>query len=264
MLEPEANYTHDKSSLGIGPQVILVPTPIGNLGDITLRALEALRQADLIACEDTRHSRKLLDHYQIDRTLVALHAHNEHGKIPRLLADVQARQLRLAYVSDAGTPGLSDPGYLLVREALALGLHVTCLPGPTAAIPALVMSGLPADRFVFEGFLPPKKGRNARLDALQHETRTIILYESPYRVLRTLTELVERMGADRPAAVCREISKLHETCHRGSLAELLAHFELHAPRGEFVLVVAGAGRISVSETDAGEESSPSSEMPQPE
>jgi 16S rRNA (cytidine1402-2'-O)-methyltransferase len=219
--------------------ITLVPTPLGNLEDITLRALRVLREADRIAAEDTRTSSLLLRHFQIEKPLLALHMHNEHRRIPALLEEVAAAGQRLAVISDAGTPGISDPGFLMVREALRMGLSVEVLPGPTAFVPALVGSGLPCDRFVFEGFLPQKKGRLTRVKQLAEEERTLVLYESPHRLLRALEELAAHLGPERPACVCRELSKLHETYHRGSLAELSAYFAQNSPRGEIVIVVAG-------------------------
>jgi len=220
-------------------RIVLVPTPIGNLQDITLRAIETLRAADRVAAEDTRHTGLLLRHLGIQVPLISLHMHNEHQRIPALLAEVQAQGWTLAYASDAGTPGISDPGYLLVREALALGIAVECLPGPTALIPALVASGLPADRFCFEGFLPAKKGRQTRLMSLRDEPRTILLYESPHRLAKLLGQLAEVLEHTRPASVARELTKIHEEHRRGTLSELQAYYDLHPPKGECVVVVAG-------------------------
>jgi 16S rRNA (cytidine1402-2'-O)-methyltransferase len=219
-------------------KLILVPTPVGNLKDITLRALEALKACDIILAEDTRNTGMLLKHYEIDKPLQSYHAHNEHDKYSDVIRQVQAGK-RMCLVTDAGTPGISDPGFLLVRECLKAGLEVECLPGATAFVPALVKSGLPCDKFVFEGFLPVKKGRKTRLDALQNEVRTIILYESPYKLLTTLKDLAACMGADRQASVSREISKLFEETVNGSLQELHQHFTRKAPKGEFVLVIEG-------------------------
>ncbi len=220
-------------------RVTLVPTPIGNLQDITYRAVQTLRTADLIAAEDTRTSAVLFRHYEIDRTVTALHQHNEHQQIPRLLEKILKDDLHLAVVTDAGTPGISDPGFLIVREAIKLGIPVETLPGPTALIPALVNSGLPSDRFVFEGFLPVKKGRQTKLRQLAALDCTIILYESPHRLLRTLKDLGEALGEIRQACVCREITKLHEETVRGTLSEILAHFSHGNIKGEIVLVLAG-------------------------
>ncbi len=220
-------------------KLYIVPTPIGNLGDITLRALEVLKQVDLILAEDTRTSGKLLKHFDIQTPMQSYHMHNEHKLVAGLVAKIQAGQT-MAVISDAGTPAISDPGFLLVREAIASGINVDCLPGATAVIPALVNSGLPNDKFVFEGFLPIKKGRKTRLDLLAEEKRTMVFYESPHKLLKTLTQFVEVFGQERKASVSREITKLHEETVRGSLDELVAHFTEKAPRGEFVLVVAGA------------------------
>lgn len=218
----------------------LVPTPIGNLEDLTFRALRVLKEADLVACEDTRTTGVLCQHYGIETPRTSFHAHNEHGKTANLVARMKAGET-VALVSDAGTPGISDPGFLLVREALAAGVEVVPLPGATAFVPALVASGLPTDRFVYEGFLPQKKGRRTRLDALVGEPRTIVLYESPHRLVRLLGELGERLGEDRPAAVGRELTKKFEEVRRGTLAELRAHYDAQPKvRGEVVVVVGGA------------------------
>lgn len=217
-------------------KLTLVPTPIGNLEDITLRALRVLREARLILAEDTRTTGVLLAHYDIRCPLQSYHMHNEHKHLAATIRRIEELG-EVALVSDAGTPGISDPGFLLVRECLREGIEVECLPGATAFVPALVASGLPCDKFVFEGFLPQKKGRQTRLTALAHEERTIILYESPYRVVKTLLQLAEVRGEDCPAAACRELSKLHEEQRRGTLKELADHFQSHQPRGEFVLIV---------------------------
>ncbi|MFK7925566.1 MAG: 16S rRNA (cytidine(1402)-2'-O)-methyltransferase [Bacteroidia bacterium] len=222
-------------------KITLVPTPIGNLEDITLRALRTLEEADLIASEDTRTSGILLKHHSISTHQTALHQHNEHKKVPHLLDQIVSDELHLAVISDAGTPGISDPGFLLVREAVSRGITIETLPGPTAFVPALVNSGLPCDRFVFEGFLPPKKGRQTRLLSLAEEPRTMVFYESPHRLVKTLNQLAEMWGFDRPAAVVREISKIHEESVRGSLAELKSLFEQRPSiKGEIVIVVGGA------------------------
>lgn len=221
-------------------EIILVPTPIGNLEDITFRAINVLKQAQLISAEDPRHTRKLLDHYGITTPTISLHKDNEHQRIPSLLQQVLAQNMTLAVVSDAGTPGISDPGFLIVREAIKLNIPVNVLPGPTAFVPALIMSGLPCDRFVFEGFLPPKKGRQTRLQALAEEERTLILYEAPHRLIKTLGDLVTHFGAERPVSVSRELSKIHEETRRGTLAELLHHYNaLPAVKGEIVMIVGG-------------------------
>ncbi|MBK6753173.1 MAG: 16S rRNA (cytidine(1402)-2'-O)-methyltransferase [Flavobacteriales bacterium] len=220
-------------------RLIVVPTPIGNLEDITLRAKRMLGEADAVVAEDTRVSGRLLQHLGITKPLVSFHTANEHRVVEQLVQRM-ARGEVLALVSDAGTPGISDPGFLLVRAALRADIAVECLPGPTAFVPALVASGLPCERFVYEGFLPVKKGRRTRLEELRNESRTIVLYESPHRILRTLKELAEVLGHDRAASVSRELSKLYEEHVRGTLGELVAHFTAKEPRGEFVVVVAGA------------------------
>ncbi len=217
----------------------IVPTPVGNLEDITLRALRVLREADLILAEDTRTTRILLRHYDIHNQLLSHHKYNEHGTSANVVERLRGGQ-NVALVSDAGTPGISDPGFFLVREAVAAGIEVQCLPGATAFVPALVASGLPDDRFCFEGFLPQKKGRQTRLAALSNETRTMVMYESPHRLVKTLQQLGEVLGGDRRACVAREISKVHEECVRGSLSDLIVHFTETPPRGEIVVVVAGS------------------------
>ena len=216
----------------------LVPTPVGNLEDISLRALRLLKEVDLILAEDTRITRKLLAHYDIHTPLKAYHAHNEHRLTDTLVAQMAAGST-CALVSDAGTPGISDPGFLLVRACVAAGVPVSALPGPTAFVPALVASGLPCDRFFFEGFLPHKKGRQTRLQWLAELPCTFVLYESPYRLQKCLIQLAEHCGAARPACVARELSKVHEEYVRGTLAELREHFETHPPRGEIAIVVGG-------------------------
>lgn len=218
----------------------LVPTPIGNLEDMTHRAVRILSEVDTILAEDTRQTGKLLAHYQISRPLRAHHAHNEHASHPRLVAELQAGA-KLALVSDAGTPIISDPGFLLVRACQLAGVRVECLPGPSAFVVGMAASGLPADRFTFEGFLPHKKGRQTRLKALAEEPRTMVFYESPYRVLKTLEQFAEHFGPDRPACVARELSKLHEEVRTATIAELIAYFREGTVKGEFVLIVAGAG-----------------------
>lgn len=216
----------------------IIPTPIGNLEDITLRALRLLKEADLILAEDTRVTAKLLQHYQISRPMRANHNHNEHGVLATLIAELKSGK-KIALVSDAGTPGISDPGFLLVRECVREGIYVECLPGPTAFIPALVQSGLPADRFFFEGFLPHKKGRETRLRYLATQPHTIVLYESPFRVVKTLGQLRQFFGDDRPACLCRELTKLYEETARGTLAELYAKFAAQKEvKGEIVILIA--------------------------
>lgn len=220
-------------------RLLLVPTPVGNLGDITLRALEVLGSADLILAEDTRTTGILLNHYNIKVPLQSHHKFNEHRSVEAICDRIE-RETVVALVSDAGTPGISDPGFLLVRSCLERGIEVESLPGATAFIPALINSGLPCDRFCFEGFLPLKKGRQKRLAALAEEDRTMIFYESPYRVLKTLQQLAIMLGNDRKASVSRELTKKFEETVRGTLSYLAAHFETSSPRGEFVIVVAGA------------------------
>lgn len=219
----------------------LVPTPIGNLGDFTYRAVEILKNVDQVLAEDTRTSSILLKHYGITRPLKSFHNYNEHRVLEGLIERMKAGET-FALVSDAGTPGISDPGFLLVRACIESGIQVECLPGATALIPALVKSGLPSDRFVFEGFLPHKKGRKTRIQNLAGETRTILLYESPFRLLKTLEQLAEVLGPDRKASVSRELTKLHEETVGGTLESLVDHFRKNKPRGEIVIVVAGAGR----------------------
>ncbi len=216
----------------------VVPTPVGNLEDITLRALRVLKEADLILAEDTRTSSVLLHHYDIHTPMQSHHKFNEHQTV-ETLAERIAGGLNVALISDAGTPAISDPGYLLVRQCAQMGIEIQTLPGATACIPALVNSALPNDRFCFEGFLPQKKGRQTRLNALAEETRTMIFYESPFRVVKTLTQLAETLGAERHAAVSREISKIHEQTLRGTLGEMIEHFTTTQPKGEFVIIVAG-------------------------
>ncbi len=218
--------------------IYLIPTPIGNLEDITLRAIRLLKEVDLILAEDTRVSTKLLKHFEIGTPLQSFHMHNEHKKVETVVEQLKNGKT-VALISDAGTPGISDPGFLLVREALKEGVEVQCLPGPTALIPALVQSGIPCERFIFEGFLPPKKGRQTRLEQMALETRTQVFYESPHKLLKTLEQLVIFFGADRSIAVVREISKLYESTFRGNAQEGLDFFEAHPPKGEFVIVVEG-------------------------
>ena len=219
-----------------------MPTPVGNLGDITLRALELLKTADLVLAEDTRTTGMLLKHYDIKARRQSHHKFNEHQTAEAVAERLAASDETVVLVSDAGTPGISDPGFMLVRACVAREVEVQCLPGATAFVPALVSSGLPCERFAFEGFLPQKKGRATRLAALAEEPRTMIIYESPYRVAKTLRQLAEAFGSDRRCAACREISKLHEECVRGTLEEVAAHFAANEPRGEFVLIVEGRGK----------------------
>lgn len=219
-------------------KLYVVPTPVGNLGDMSPRAIEILRSVDLILAEDTRTSAVLMKHCGVETPMASHHKFNEHATCEALAASIAAGE-NVALVSDAGTPGISDPGFMLSRECRRLGVEVSTLPGPTAFVPALVSSGLPCDRFVFEGFLPPKKGRATRLSILAADERTFIIYESPLRLVKTLTELAAACGPDRPASVSREISKIHETTVRGTLAELVEYFTQNNPRGEIVIIVGG-------------------------
>ncbi|TAL80132.1 MAG: 16S rRNA (cytidine(1402)-2'-O)-methyltransferase [Bacteroidetes bacterium] len=219
-------------------KLFLVPTPIGNLKDITFRAIEILSSVDLILAEDTRHAGKLLNHYSIKTPLQSHHMFNEHKSVESVCSKILSGQT-IALISDAGTPGISDPGFLLVRTCVEKDIPVETLPGPTALIPALVNSGLPCDRFCFEGFLPPKKGRSKRLTALADETRTMVFYESPYRLVKTLDELAIHFGAEREACVSRELSKLFEENIRGTLSFLSEHYRNKPPKGEIAIVVAG-------------------------
>lgn len=222
-------------------KLYVVPTPVGNMEDMTFRAVRILKEADLILAEDTRTSSVLLHHYGIQNEMLSHHKFNEHQTIQSVVGRIQAGST-VALISDAGTPGISDPGFLLVRECVRNGIEVETLPGPTAFVPALVSSGLPDDRFCFEGFLPQKKGRQTHLKSLQGEVRTMIFYESPYRLLKTLQQFAEYFGPTRQVCVCREISKLHEECVRGTLEEVIAHFVATEPRGEIVIILAGAGQ----------------------
>ncbi|WP_459210130.1 16S rRNA (cytidine(1402)-2'-O)-methyltransferase [Aquimarina rhabdastrellae] len=219
-------------------KLYLVPTPIGNLEDMTFRAIKVLKEVDLILAEDTRTSGKLLKHFEINTQMHSHHMHNEHKTVEGIISKLQSG-LSIALISDAGTPAISDPGFLLTRACVANDIAVECLPGATAFVPALVNSGLPNDKFVFEGFLPVKKGRQTRFKLLAEETRTIIFYESPHKLLKTLNNIMEYFGADRQVSVSRELSKLHEETVRGTAAEVLKHFENKPPKGEIVLIVAG-------------------------
>jgi len=216
----------------------VVPTPVGNMEDMTFRAIKVLKEVDFILAEDTRTSSVLLHHYDIKNELHSHHKFNEHQTCQRVVERLLAGQ-SAALISDAGTPGISDPGFMLVRECVRNGIEVQTLPGATAFVPALVSSGLPCDKFVFEGFLPQKKGRQKRLGELKDETRTIVFYESPYRVVKTLEQFAEVFGTERPVSCCREISKVHEESVRGTIAEVLQHFKEHEPKGEFVIVLGG-------------------------
>ena len=220
------------------PTLYIVPTPIGNLQDITLRSIDILKSVDFILAEDTRHTAKLLKHLQIHKPLISFHQHNEHKKLNEIIDKISESE-NVALVSDAGTPGISDPGFLLVRACAENNIEVITLPGATAFVPALVNSGLPCDKFVFEGFLPHKKGRQTRLKILAEEQRTIILYESPYRLLKTLEQLAEFFGSNRKASVSREISKIHEETVRGTIEEIIRHFSGKKIKGEIVLIVGG-------------------------
>lgn len=219
-------------------KLYVVPTPVGNMEDMTFRAIRILKEADLILAEDTRTSGILLKHYEIKNAMQSHHKFNEHQTVESIVNRIKGGQT-VALISDAGTPGISDPGFLVVRECVRNGIEVQCLPGATAFVPALVSSGLPDERFCFEGFLPQKKGRMTRLNALKEETRTMIFYESPYRLLKTLTQFAEFFGSDRPVSVCREISKIHEESVRGTLQEVIAHFTETEPRGEIVIILGG-------------------------
>ncbi|MDR0745226.1 MAG: 16S rRNA (cytidine(1402)-2'-O)-methyltransferase [Mediterranea sp.] len=219
-------------------KLYVVPTPVGNLEDMTFRAIRILKEVDFILAEDTRTSGILLKHFEIKNLMMSHHKFNEHKTVENVINRIRAGETA-ALISDAGTPGISDPGFLVVRECIRNGIEVECLPGATAFVPALVASGLPNDRFCFEGFLPQKKGRTTRLRSLADENRTTIFYESPHRLLKTLTQFAEYFGAERQATVSREISKLHEETVRGSLSELIEHFTRIDPRGEIVIVIAG-------------------------
>ncbi|RPA67462.1 16S rRNA (cytidine(1402)-2'-O)-methyltransferase [Cyclobacteriaceae bacterium YHN15] len=221
-------------------QLYLVPTPIGNLKDITLRALEVLKSVDVILAEDTRTTGKLMKHYEINRPLQSYHIFNEHKTVEKIVDRLKKGEV-MALVSDAGTPGISDPGFLLVRAAKEAGIEVNCLPGATAFVPALVNSGLPTDRFTFEGFLPHKKGRQTRIQGLISETRTMVFYESPHRLMKTLEQFAEAFGPDRMASVSRELTKIYEENVRGTLEELVLYYQEHPIKGEIVLVVEGNG-----------------------
>lgn len=219
-------------------RLYVVPTPVGNLEDMTFRAIRILKEADLILAEDTRTSGILLKHFEIKNAMQSYHKFNEHKTVEGIINRLKAGET-IALVSDAGTPGISDPGFLVVRECVKNDIEVQCLPGATAFVPALVASGLPDERFCFEGFLPQKKGRTTRLNGLVEETRTMIFYESPYRLVKTLTQFAEIFGPERQVSVCREISKIHEESVRGTLQEVIAHFTATEPRGEIVIILAG-------------------------
>lgn len=224
-------------------KLYVVPTPVGNLEDMTFRAVKVLKEVDLILAEDTRTSGVLLKHFEIKKPMLAHHKFNEHKTVKSVVDRIKGGE-NVALISDAGTPGISDPGFLVVRECVRSEIAVECLPGATAFVPALVSSGIPDERFCFEGFLPQKKGRQTRLKALQEERRTMVFYESPYRLLKTLTQFAEFFGAERRVSVSREISKIHEETVRGTLAEVIAHFTAVEPRGEIVIVLTGIDESS--------------------
>ena len=219
-------------------KLFLVPTPIGNLEDVTFRSIRILNEVDLILAEDTRTSGKLLKHFDIKPPMQSFHMHNEHKVLDKMV-DKLKLGIKIALISDAGTPGISDPGFLLVRACVEEGIETECLPGATALIPAIVQSGFPTDRFIFEGFLPPKKGRQTRLKLWSEETRTIVFYESPHKIVKTLSQLQEFVGGDRRLSVSRELSKKFEETVRGTVNELILHFTNKAPKGEFVIVLEG-------------------------
>jgi 16S rRNA (cytidine1402-2'-O)-methyltransferase len=219
-------------------KLYIIPTPIGNLEDITLRAIRILKEVDLILAEDTRHSIRLLKHYQIETKMQSFHQYNEHKILQGIVSRINSGE-KIALISDAGTPGISDPGFILVRECIRNGLAVECLPGPTAFIPALINSGFASDRFHFEGFLPHKKGRKSRLEILSALQHTIIFYESPFRLVKTLEQFIEYFGTDRQASVSRELTKIYEETKRGNLSELLEYFRTKKVQGEIVIVVSG-------------------------
>ena len=217
-------------------KLYIVPTPIGNLDDITIRAIETLKNSDLILSEDTRHAKKLLSHYKISTKVKSYHLNNEHKKVDEYV-ELMLQDKTISLITDAGTPCISDPGFLLVREAIKKGIQITCLPGPTALIPAIVLSGLPSDTFIFEGFLPRKKGRKTKLKENSNNTITTIIYESPYRIIKTLSDLLEFLGSDRKVSVSREISKIYEETFRGSVSDALVHFSDKKIKGEFVICI---------------------------
>ena len=217
-------------------KLYIVPTPIGNLDDITIRAIEILNNSDLILSEDTRHAKKLLSHYKISTKVNSYHLNNEHKKVDEYV-ELMLQDKTISLITDAGTPCISDPGFLLVREAIKKGIQITCLPGPTALIPAIVLSGLPSDAFIFEGFLPRKKGRKTKLKEISNNTITTIIYESPYRIIKTLSDLLEFLGSDREVSVSREISKIYEETFRGSVSDAIVHFSDKKIKGEFVICI---------------------------
>ena len=217
-------------------KLYIVPTPIGNLDDITIRAVETLKNSDLILSEDTRHAKKLLSHYKISTKVKSYHLNNEHKKVDEYV-ELMLQDKTISLITDAGTPCISDPGFLLVREAIKKGIQITCLPGPTALIPAIVLSGLPSEAFIFEGFLPKKKGRKTKLKEISNNTMTTIIYESPYRIIKTLSDLLEFLGSDRKISVSREISKIYEETFRGTISDAIKYFSNKKIKGEFVICV---------------------------
>ena len=219
-------------------KLYLIPTPIGNLEDITLRALRLLKEVDVVLAEDTRTTKKLFSHFEIKTSLAAFHMHNEHKVLEKCIVRLKSRET-IALVSDAGTPAISDPGFLLVRECIKEGIEVDCLPGATAFVPALVNSGLPSEKFIFEGFLPVKKGRQTRLKGLKEEERTMVFYESPHRIVKTLSQFMQYFGEERSISISREISKMFEETKRGTIKDILQYFKQKKPKGEFVIIVAG-------------------------
>jgi len=233
-------------------RLILVPTPIGNLGDITLRAVEILKNADIILAEDTRVSARLLNHLSVSKKLIPHHQFNEHQKLNSVISMLKSGNT-VALISDAGTPGISDPGFLLVRACVEQNIYVECLPGPTALIPALAVSGIASERFVFEGFLPKKKGRKKKLLQLSEEERTIIFYESPFRLVKSLKDMLEFFGSDRQICVCREISKIFEEIKRGRLADIVEYYSNNPPKGEIVVVAEG---VRLKDKPQGKKSKP--------
>lgn len=244
-------------------KLYIVPTPVGNLEDMTLRGIRVLKESDLILAEDTRTSGVLLKHYDIKTPMQSHHKYNEHQTVDGIVEKIKGG-MTISLISDAGTPGISDPGFMLSRACREKGIDVECLPGATAFVPALISSGLPSDRFVFEGFLPPKKGRATRIKELGADPRTIIIYESPVRLVRTLRQLMEEVGEYRKAAVCREISKIHETIQKGSLEELIAYYEMNQPKGEIVLILEGLTREEQKDKRRAEKSRIESEIKEKE
>ncbi|MDR3286724.1 MAG: 16S rRNA (cytidine(1402)-2'-O)-methyltransferase [Prevotellaceae bacterium] len=242
------NVKQNNANNTVQPKLYLIPTPIGNLGDITFRAVKILSEVDIILAEDTRTTSFLLKHYSIEKKMFSHHKFNEHKTVEQITQRIAEGQ-SVALVSDAGTPGISDPGFLLVRTCIENNIEVECLPGATAFVPALVNSGLPCDKFVFEGFLPQKKGRQKRLEQLANEERTMVFYESPFRLTKTLLQFAEVFGSSRKACVSREITKLHEENIRGTLQQLIEHFSEKPPKGEIVITVSGVEKIQKHHED---------------